>query len=402
MARRTLGSKLDENGGLGPGFDFLRVALALGVVFWHQPEIMFGPGQSRGLVMTLLAPSLLPMFFALSGFLIAASALRLSLGQFLINRGLRIFPALAVEVILCAFVLGPVFTRLPLAAYLTDPGTYRYLTNAAGIINYTLPGVFTANPSSTVNWSIWTVPCELACYAVIATMMLTGIVRRPVRVLLFSIAVLPALYAAQSLVPANALPILVKPTFFYVARPGIGLLIPFLFGVLCYSYRYRIPFHWGLAAVSSIPVAFLSVVRDPTDYPPLYAALLIGLAYLSAFIGLSRIPPLPVFRNGDYSYGIYLYGAPVQQAVRAALPDVRSAPALLVVALTAIVLFAMLSWHGIEKPVLGLRRRFSFVARARGVGRAADSRVAAPPPVRSATGEILTYGTPTETAPPGP
>ena len=39
--------------------------------------------------------AILSMFFALSGFLIAGSARRLRLADFLVNRGLRIFPALA-------------------------------------------------------------------------------------------------------------------------------------------------------------------------------------------------------------------------------------------------------------------------------------------------------------------
>jgi peptidoglycan/LPS O-acetylase OafA/YrhL len=404
MATRTIGSRLDENGGLGPGFDFLRVALAIGVVLWHQPEIMFGQAGKHGFVMAMLGPILLPMFFALSGFLISGSALRLGLGQFLINRGLRIFPALVVEVILCAFVLGPLFTSLPLHAYFLDKETYHYLTNAVGVINFALPGVFSANPSTTVNWSIWTVPCELGCYAVMALMIILKIIKRPRHLLLFSLSILPTLYVAQRfLVRIDALPASVRPTAFYLTTSGIGLLIPFLLGVICHAYRYRIPFHWGLALFALVPVAALTVLHDPTRYPPLFICLLLAETYLCAFIGVLRIPPLPLFRNGDYSYGIYLYGAPVQQAVRAALPGLQNGSAYLAIALAAIVAFAMLSWHGLEKPILGLRKRFSFVARARGLSRGEDSAVNAPPPVVSrATGQILTYGTRRETAPPGP
>jgi peptidoglycan/LPS O-acetylase OafA/YrhL len=395
MGMHTIGSKLDENQGLGPGFDFLRAALALGVVLWHQPEIMFGVGQARSAFMTMLSPSLLPMFFALSGFLITGSALRLSLGQFLTNRGLRIFPALGVEVILSAFILGPIFTSLSLGAYFSNPGTYRYLTNIIGIINFALPGVFSSNPSATVNWSIWTVPCELGCYAVMAFMMALKIVDKPGRVLLLSLCILPILYLAQRfLVNPAAFPASTRATIHYVTRSGIGLLIPFLLGVSLYAWRYRIPFHWGLALLAFVPVATVSVVTDPISHPPLFAALVLGLAYLCAFIGVLRIPPLPLFRNGDYSYGIYLYGAPVQQAVRAALPDLHNDAARLAIALVAIVGFAMLSWHLVEKPVLGLRRRFSFVARARGVSRGGESAVDAPPPVVSPSGQVLTYGNP--------
>jgi peptidoglycan/LPS O-acetylase OafA/YrhL len=86
--------------------------------------------------------------------------------------------------------------------------------------------------------------------------------------------------------------------------------------------------------------------------------------YITAFLGVSKLPRLPLFSKGDYSYGIYLYGFPVQQVVRHLLPNA----ALLVqfaVALLLITVFAALSWHWIEKPLLKLRSRFSFVARQR-------------------------------------
>jgi peptidoglycan/LPS O-acetylase OafA/YrhL len=169
---------------------------------------------------------------------------------------------------------------------------------------------------------------------------------------------------------------------------------------LCHAYRYRIPFHWGLAVAGFCPVACLLLIHNPVTSPPLYIFLQLGLTYLAAFIGVSRIPPLPLFKNGDYSYGIYLYGAPLQQAVRAALPSLQNGPTYLGIALASIIAFAMLSWHGVEKPVLGLRKRFSFVARARGVGRSDESRVHAPPPVVSPiTGQVLTYGHPLEIEP---
>ena len=114
----SIGQKLDENRGLGKGFDFLRVALAFLVVAWHTPVIARASMQlEHERVLWLGSVAILGMFFSLSGFLIAGSALRLGLGNFLINRGLRIFPALAVEVVLCAFLLGTLLTQLNLFRY---------------------------------------------------------------------------------------------------------------------------------------------------------------------------------------------------------------------------------------------------------------------------------------------
>jgi peptidoglycan/LPS O-acetylase OafA/YrhL len=110
---RSIGDVLDDNRGVGPGFDFLRVALALGIVVWHAPQIANGSGLPN-ITRFIWFPNygMLVMFFALSGFLITGSAQRLGLRNFLINRGLRIFPALFLEVTLSAFVLGPIFTSL--------------------------------------------------------------------------------------------------------------------------------------------------------------------------------------------------------------------------------------------------------------------------------------------------
>jgi peptidoglycan/LPS O-acetylase OafA/YrhL len=105
MIGRSIGGFLDRNQGVGPGFDFLRLALAISIVVYHSFDVTHGPDASSGLAW-LFIESLLPMFFALSGFLVTASAQRLSLSNFLINRGLRIFPALLVEIIFSAVLLG--------------------------------------------------------------------------------------------------------------------------------------------------------------------------------------------------------------------------------------------------------------------------------------------------------
>jgi peptidoglycan/LPS O-acetylase OafA/YrhL len=76
--------------------------------------------------------SILPMFFALSGFLVSASALRLPLREYILNRAFRIMPALGVDVALSALVLGPLFTTLALVEYFTSSGFFVYFFNIIG------------------------------------------------------------------------------------------------------------------------------------------------------------------------------------------------------------------------------------------------------------------------------
>ena len=95
------------------------------------------------------------------------------------NRVLRIFPALIVLTLLTAFVIGPMFTTLPLAEYFSDAAFWRYLLVAASWISFKLPGVFVNLPASeVVNPSLWSIPVELQCYAAMLGMMLTGIIHR--------------------------------------------------------------------------------------------------------------------------------------------------------------------------------------------------------------------------------
>src|ERR1700761_2580168 len=135
-ARTSFGEILRANKGVGPGFDLLRLALALSVLTSHIAD----QGGTRGFLPSLLeiirralvsaahagsevtgavVPAIeqgipwmrpivvthVPMFFALSGFLVAGSAFRTQrIGSFLGLRLLRIFPALCVEVLLSAVV----------------------------------------------------------------------------------------------------------------------------------------------------------------------------------------------------------------------------------------------------------------------------------------------------------
>ena len=42
---QSIGSEIDRNKGIGPGFDFLRVSLAVAVVAWHAAPIALNVGD---------------------------------------------------------------------------------------------------------------------------------------------------------------------------------------------------------------------------------------------------------------------------------------------------------------------------------------------------------------------
>lgn len=373
----SIGKVLDDSKGLGQGFDFVRIALSLGVVGWHAFQLAQGEGyQGEPGLAWLLSYSVLIMFFGLSGFLIAASAMRLSLKNFLINRGLRIFPALAVEVILSAMVLGPLFTTLPLSEYFTDRKFFMYFTNLFGFVYYFLPGVF---DGGWVNGSIWTVPYEIACYGVISILIYYKLLKIrwivvALSALILAIQVGLALsgyegmtqYAHSAGEFVKMMPEQMVAWLFH--DRGSKLLVSFTVGIAFYLYRYSIPFSKTLFIAVLAFMGLAEAIGQWGDevHPISNLFMVVPGLYVVIFLGLSKLPTIPLLHRGDYSYGIYLYGWPFTQATRFIFPEYsKNWVFLLLVSLVPTLLFAAASWHLIERPILQLRRKFSFVARQR-------------------------------------
>ena len=366
----SLGDKLDSRKGIGPGFDFLRVVLATSVVAWHcDPLLAGGVGVLDTTWMVwFLGYAILTMFFALSGLLIAGSALRHTPANFLINRGLRIFPALIVEVVLSAFILGPLVTSLAPGQYFSSATTWHYLTNVLGLVNFQLPGVFTTHPLDLVNLALWTIPYELACYVFMAVVMVTGFRRHPNIVFFCGIAVVVVgLVAVALAIPEDAPGFGHKVLSRLFTSNRSRVFIGFTTGVAMYVWRHRIPYSaWLLAGAVLVCVAIAACgPGEHLTYPLVNLLAPPALVYVTAYMGVSDFPTLPVFHRGDYSYGIYLYGFPIQQVVLDVFPWIRHGTVLFALSFPVIVLFSIFSWHVIEKPVLRLRKQFSFVSRVR-------------------------------------
>ncbi len=360
---RTFGQRMVDCGGFGPGFDFVRLALASGVVVWHCFPLTTGHTRliDESWLWFLLS-AMVPMFFVVSGFLITASAQRLTVSPYLWNRAARIFPALIGVVLLCALVIGPLFTTLPLDAYFADPVFRRYLLNGVGRISFELPGLFESNPyPGAVNGSLWTVPYELICYLMMAGLMLLGLVRKW-WVLAGLFLGFTAIGFASWLVPPQMLPDLLAQVLQSKRLASAAKIVPyFLLGALLYEMRGRIVMSAWLALLGVAWCLLVGFWGDPAwrESPLLWLVSGPPLAYLTIWAGLTRLPAFnPFGRGNDYSYGIYLYHFPLLQLL-VYLFDIRDWWMLMLVAAPVVLLAAMLSWHGLEKPIMRLRKRYS-------------------------------------------
>lgn len=346
LNRRTLGSVLRFHGGIGPGFDAMRLGLSLAIMVVHSVPLTHGFSyfDYREWVGYPFFMGLLPMFFSLSGFLVAGSAVRLrSTYKFMLNRGLRILPALAVEVALSAVFLGALVTSLPLVDYYGDPQFIAYFKNIIGIVQFDLPGVFENNPfPRTVNGNLWTLQPEYYCYLIIAALMLMGVFRHHRWYSALALLVFVGAVIADILWKVG-LP-------FYAVSPAT-LVLCFLAGNVFFLLADRIPFDGRLALASLVIYWVLSQVAGGVFLSMLF------LCYLKIFVGLVRIPTPGLLRRSDYSYGIYLYGFPIQQALMHYFPGISAWWLMGVMSIGLTMMFSIFSWHWIERPVLSLRNR---------------------------------------------
>lgn len=322
------------------GFDYARLFLALAVVFWHTFNVTYGIDVLRPFIhqpVMVLVRVILPMFFALSGFLVSSSLERSpSLAVFLWHRVIRIFPALTVEVLMSALVLGPLVTTVALSAYFSDSQFYAYLLNALGIVHFVLPGVFLDNPvPGMVNGSLWTVPAELECYIAISILFLVGLTRRRALLVACYVAAMIALTGYQIYVN--------KPMFFMVGT--YTLTMSFVAGMIVYQYRDTLPGGFGMGVAALCVACVLLYFRDTQILATLPAA------YAIAAFGCLKPPRSKLLFGGDYSYGLYLYAYPIQQTV-VHLIGPGHFVATLFLSLLGMACFAVFSWHVIEKRVL--------------------------------------------------
>lgn len=329
-------------------FNLLRILAASAVIVSHAFPIALGRGAAEpltGFMPFSLGSASVKIFFAISGFLVLKSWDRHpKLLDFTVARVLRIFPALAVVALVTAFVAGPIFTTLPPGAYFANRATLEYAPRAISLyfLSFELPGVFTATPyGDAVNGPLWTLYYETLCYAGIAAAGIVGLLTRrrfPLLLLLYA-----AGYVAirAHLIPGGF-------TLYAV------LSFPFLIGMAVYEYRRLVPAYAGilaaLALLAAAALAFHILAEEACTLAIAYGALWAGQAKAPLLLHYNRI--------GDYSYGVYIYGWPVEQILVTLLPGIAPA-ALFCLAIPAAVLCGCVSWYVVEKPSLAAKRRLA-------------------------------------------
>ena len=129
----------------------------------------------------------------------------------------------------------------------------------------------------------------------------------------------------------------------------IHVCVFFYIGSFLYVNRMHIPVSpYYLLIALFLAAITLNTDRFSYSYILVLVTFFCTVSFLKQFAWMDRF--------GDYSYGVYLYGWPAQQALHALLPSL-GAVALLWPSLAVTFAIAALSWFLVEKPALDLKRR---------------------------------------------
>ncbi|QFU18078.1 acyltransferase family protein [Microvirga thermotolerans] len=327
-------------------FTLIRLLLALAVVVSHAFSVTTGEVMDEPLAALTgftLGEHAVNGFFAISGFLVTMSFDRRGWRDYALARTLRIAPGLIVATLAVSLLLGGAMTRLPLTDYLQSEELRRFIgaTLSRFKSNIALPGVFEDNPFRFPMGTVWTLKYEVLCYAGVFVLGLAGLLRSRAA----SLALVAGL--AVALVGLD----LFRPGAPKGMETALRLPLIFAFGGALYVWRSRARLS-GALALALLAAAALGHGTF------LYKTLLfLGSAYGILWLALAPAATRFGWEPGpDLSYGTYLYGWPVQQALHALVPA-AGALALLGPSIVLSLLVAAISWYAVEKPALALKAK---------------------------------------------
>ncbi|WBB53672.1 acyltransferase [Verrucosispora sp. WMMD573] len=352
-------------------FGVLRLTMACGVVIAHAGPIGFG-GANLGATLFAGQSDIGTMcvygFFLISGFLVTDSALRSSLSQYIRARLLRVFPGLWVCLVVTAFAIAPLVALKEngnLSGFWGHPeGPFDYVTTNlfASMEQFPISGLLADTPygqifggPSAFDGSLWTLRYDLAFYGLVGILLMTSVLRRSPRWVLLLTGICYALVLRDFFMGPT---LTSRPPQHGAVGPFplIGafaadwtLMLGFLFllGVAARLYAHRIPINGVLAGLAAA-VLIVSLWRGG-----FFAVGLPSLAYLLLFAAVALPKKLfRISRRHDYTYGIYIYGFPVQQVIALLGGAQLGMAAYIVLSLLGSLLLAVPSWHLVERPAL--------------------------------------------------
>lgn len=337
-------------------YNVLRMIAAAAVMYGHMYVLI---GSSAPVLYANEVNSIgFKMLMVLSGYMITQSCIYDSkVSRYAIKRVFRLIPALLFFSLAVIFIIGPVFTTLPMAEYFKHYYTRRYLYNVVLNPQYQLPAVFETNPYPyVVNGSLWGLPVEVSCYVLIY-IILKLLCKVPWRKIIFSVIVV-------GICAMQVCRIVFFPTASYVFWGTdwfqAFVLYPYFFIGALYAVT-------NLKTYCNVQSAFVMLLVSVMFRSDVYAVnevlAMIVLPYAIISFGEYGKPLFADwFKKMDITYGIYLWGFPVQQIViKIIMVDMQysmNVNAIFVISYAFTVLLAVVTWYIIERPAAVIMKKF--------------------------------------------
>jgi peptidoglycan/LPS O-acetylase OafA/YrhL len=322
-------------------FDLIRLVAAALVLWSHQHALMGVPEPSVAFLQASYGGLGLYIFFAVSGYLNTLSVWRhRSVRVFLLNRVLRIYPAL-IACVVFTVVLG-LFVATDLRAYVGPKLVSYTLKNSTLLfgVRMDVPGIFERNAiPGALNGSLWSLPYEVKMYIVLALCLAAARYNLVAPIVVFTVAGVVTFLAAIGILPEISQDSWLVFSTLFLAGSFVAAVQVFA----------ELPSAVGILAV--VGLALAGVGRHVLAWELALTAIVIAIGCINLPKWLR--PPV------DISYGVYLYAFPLQQLSATLFTNFWWA-------LTFSVLFtfalALLSALFIERYALGLKGRIRFLS----------------------------------------
>jgi peptidoglycan/LPS O-acetylase OafA/YrhL len=334
-------------------FDFLRLLFALSVMVTHS-YVLSGKDSSDflgHLTGGQIEISYIGVrgFFVISGYLILQSLLRSKdLIDYFWKRVLRLFPGLFVCLVLtlalAPFVYDPTF-----GSYWSNPTVISYFPRnfSLYVLQWGIQGVFVHNPyPDVINGSLWTICYEFTWYMILGALFMVRNSKTVLQIffgLAFAVMFVGAVFYLKELWHVS---------FFVSAGLIFELGLYFVAGAFLATVPIDRSKYLNLIVIGSVLTIAVSLVLH--WYPYGFAFVFLPLAVIGFGVQATKYLCDVGTKFGDMSYGIYIYGFPVQQTLVYFFG--LNYLELMLVSIPVTILLGYLSWHLVEKHALKLKK----------------------------------------------
>lgn len=332
-------------------FDLLRLIAAISVAFVHTAYRLEIDVHYVIAKFFHFIPGV-PIFFFISGFLISLSFKRNSnIFQYSKNRVLRIYPALYICLIIS--ILSVLYVGYLTIDIFHDGGFWIWIAAQMSIIQFYNPEFLRGYGVGSLNGSLWTISVELQFYILVPILykILTSENKNKMLIIMIIIfSICNVVFQSFNDVTFREQTLVYK--FLHVSF--VPWFYMFLIGVFFQENFNKFEVLYKMNSFKkTLYILVILYIYNIVGMNPITFFLFVTIIFIFVF-SLQNMSQ-NILNGNDYSYGIYIYHALIINyfLYNNYLFDMQYL--FLVIIISA--LLAFLSWHIIEKPILGYKNK---------------------------------------------